>query len=135
MNITKVQIPCNEQEDINKNVTEWRDGKMVRLNCKTCVKLYLDHEYSTYTDEDGNEHQRCDAWEITVSKPVTRDKAIDAAEREAYGLKNADDVASFNASLSRKFREAHARGEVDEQVVQHDSLIEQVKCWLKDIGI
>jgi hypothetical protein len=50
---------------------------------------------------------------------------------EAYSLNSAMDVASFNASLSKKFRE----NSNDEEVKDHDELINWVRTELTKIGI
>jgi len=67
---------------------------------------------------------------MNVPKPVTRAKAINAAEMAAYGLKDAMDVASFNASLARKERMQEM-----EEPEEHDNLISWVKNELTAIGI
>lgn len=71
------------------------------------------------------------AWQIRVAKPLTRAAAINACEQEAYGLKTAMEVASFNASLARKARTEEDAAEVTE----HDNLINEVKAELTRIGV
>lgn len=70
-------------------------------------------------------------WQVWVEKPLTRAKAINACEQEAYGLKTAMDVASFNASLARKAR----LGEDTDEVTEHDEFINKVKAELDRIGV
>lgn len=75
--------------------------------------------------------RRTIAFEVRIPMPVTRAKAITAAEMEAYELVTALDVASFNAGLARKQREG-----VDiQEVTDHDEFIGWVKNELTKIGI
>lgn len=71
------------------------------------------------------------AFQVRVPKPLTRSAAINAAEQEAYGLRTAMEVASFNASLSRKARLA----ETAEEVAEHDQFISDVKAELTRVGV
>lgn len=71
------------------------------------------------------------AFQVRVTKPLTRSRAINAAEQEAYGLRTAMEVASFNASLARKARLAETANEVAE----HDQFISDVKAELTRIGV
>ena len=71
------------------------------------------------------------AFAIRLEKPLTKDKAINAAEMEAYGLASAMDVASLNAALARKWRENIN----DKDVSEHDVFIRWVKAELDKTGL
>lgn len=106
-----------------------KDGRLVRSGnaAGSYVTLYFFHEDET--DAEGNLVTR--AFAVPVEKPVTRARAINAAEMEAYGLRDAMEVASFNAALARKSRE----NPYDLECIEHDQLIETVKVELDRIGI
>lgn len=86
------------------------------------ITLYVGHRKT----EDGEE-----AYPIRVKKPLTRDKAINAAEMQAYNLTTPLEVASFGTSLSRKHREDPD----DSEVRDHDYFIDWVKNELTKIGV
>lgn len=129
--INKIQVPKDKAQDINRSKTRWLDGKCVSLDEGPAVTLFLDHTYETVTDEEGAEVEIVLAFPVRVSKPVTRAKAINAAEMAAYGLTSADEVASLAASLSRKFR-ANIN---DTEVKEHDEFIAWTKTELDKIGL
>ena len=101
-----------------------------RLDGHTRLYLFREEEEAVELDsyEAGGATR---AFVIEIDHPVTRAKAINAAEMKAYGLATALEVASFNASLARK-----ARNEEDvEEVAEHDEFISEVKSELDNIGI
>ena len=108
-----------------------RDGQTVASELETATILYLGHEPETVIGEDGAELTQTRAFAVRVPNPVTRAAAIDAAERAAYGLHSADEVASFNAALARKSRQ----GEDADEVADHDQFIAWVKAELTRIGV
>lgn len=124
------QVPGNPSEDINKGFTFWKGQKCVGLDAGKYRIIYLGHKTETVVDSEGNEVTATFAFPVKVEKPVTRAKAINAAEMEAYDLGSSMDVASFGASLSRKFRD----NEFDKEVREHDEFIKWVKEELTKIG-
>lgn len=131
IDLNKIEVPTSRDEDYNAAYSTWKDGKFVSLDEGSHVTFYVGHESETTTDEQGNELTRTIAFPIRVAKPVTRDAAINAAEMEAYALTTAMEVASFTASLARKFRD----NSTDEEVVAHDEFIAWIKDELTQIGI
>ncbi len=129
--VNKVQVPINAEQDNNKNKTTWLNGKYVSLDEGPAVTLFIGHTKETVIEADGREMEIALAFPVRVVKPVTRNKAINAAEMEAYGLTSALEVASLNASLSRKFREDIN----DTEVIEHDEFISWVKAELDEIGL
>lgn len=129
--VNKVQVPINAEQDNNKNKTTWLNGKYVSLDEGPAVTLFIGHTKETVIEADGREMEIALAFPVRVVKPVTRNKAINAAEMEAYGLTSALEVASLNASLSRKFREDIN----DTEVKEHDEFISWVKAELDEIGL
>ena len=125
-----LQVPSTPQEDINKGVTFWKDGKCIGIDEGKYRVLYLGHKVETSTNEEGAEVKATYAFPVRVEKPVTRDKAINAAEMEAYNLVSPMDVASFGSSLSRKFRD----NKNDPEVKEHDEFITWVKEELTKVG-
>lgn len=108
------------------------DGVCVRYDeGRRYTSLFIGHETRTETDEDGNETAKVYAFQIRVRKPLTRAKAISAAEAAAYNLRTAEDIASFGTSLARKAR----LGEDTDEVTEHDSFITWVKEQLTAIGV
>jgi hypothetical protein len=105
------------------------NGRLVKSGTPNArfTNLYFFHEDET--DADGETVTR--AFAVPVEKPVTRAKAINAAEMEAYGLHDAMEVASFNAALARKWRE----NPQDAECIEHDQLIENIKEGLSAMGI
>lgn len=125
-------VPATEDEDINKDVTTWRDGKLVAMNISEskCV-IYLNHQLEEVEDENGNTSVVVRAWAVEVARPIKRDDCINSAEMTAYNLRSAMEVASFNSALARKAREDSE----DEEVAEHDKFVSVVKEWLDVIGI
>lgn len=130
-NIDYVEVPQTAVVDDNKGKTQWRNGRCVSLDLGGSVQLYIGHKDSTRNDGEGGDTSVCLAFPVRVEKPVTRARAINAAEMAAYGLMDDMDVASFAASLGRKFRE----NPEDEEVKEHDEFISWVKQELDNIGI
>ena len=126
-----IEVPVSQEEDINKGLTTWKDGKCISLDEGEYITVYVDHFNEISSDEEDNEIVGEKAYPIRVEKPISRDKLINAAEQQAYGLVTAMDVASFNASLARKSRE----NEDSEDVQEHDEFISWVKNKLTEIGI
>ena len=118
-----ITVPSDKLEDDNLGRTIWKDGKYISLDEGNHVTIFIGH----YNEDESTTR----AYPIRVEKPITRDKAINSAEMEAYSLKSAMDVASFNASLSKKFRE----NSNNEEVKDHDELINWVRTELTKIGI
>jgi hypothetical protein len=131
IDLNKVQLPATRSEDENPDKSIWQNDKYVGIDEGSHVTYFIGHESVTTVDEEGNEHKRTLAFPIRVGKPVSRDAAINAAEMEAYGLATAMDVASFTASLARKFRE----DSVDTEVLNHDEFIAWVKDELTKLGL
>lgn len=139
--LQRVQLPAVQAEDINSEFTIWRNGRLISIDEGDYVSLFIDHKdavellWSEQSEENNEveplEHNVVYAQHIRVPKPLTRAMAINAAEMSAYGLNNAMEVASFNASLSRKSR----TNETDEEVAEHDAFISWVKNELTKIGI
>lgn len=118
--INKVLVP-QSIGDSKGNLT-WKDGKVISYEHGSVVNVYLFHE-------GEGEEQR--AMELTINAPLTYDKCVNAAEMAAYGLETAMDVASFNASLSRKQRV----GEDTDDIIEHDNFMDNVKNELSLLGL
>ncbi|MBR1769952.1 MAG: hypothetical protein IJ748_05790 [Bacteroidales bacterium] len=89
---------------------------------------YIGHEAEQVSEMLQNDKEEtvtiCKAFAIEVKKGATRSDIINAAEMTAFGLNSAMEVASFNAALSRKFRE----NSKDKECKEHDEFI----AWVKD---
>ena len=120
MNINKVIVPKSTGDGHGK--LNYKDGKLVSYEHGNVVNVYLWHE------PDGEETR---AFEVTIQAPLTFDKCVNGAEMAAYGLANALEVASFNASLARKTR----NGEDLAEVKEHDTFIKQAKLELCALGL
>jgi hypothetical protein len=139
--INKQPVPSTTQEDTNYgNGSSWAGNLYASLEDGANHRiLFLFHEeqevFQSEVQEDGTEESKLKvqvvAFPLRLELPITRAKAINAAEMQAYNLKDALEVASFNASLARKSRE----NSQDEEVVEHDQFINQVKDYLTKIGI
>lgn len=129
--INYIEIPANEAGDANLGKSTWRDGRLVAVDEGTHVTLYVGHTTKEMTDEDGDPSTVTFAFPVRVEKPLTKDKAINAAEMEAYGLSSPMDVAALNAALSRKWRENMN----DTEVSDHDEFIRWVKQELDSTGL
>lgn len=131
--VNKTQIPFSLSEDFTKENSVWKNGKYVM--CKGVVNdtYYIGHESEEVEEEqpDGAKLTKtvCRAFAIEVRKGATKADIINTAEMIAYGLKDAMEVASFNASLSRKYRE----NSKDEECKEHDEFIGWVKEELNEI--
>lgn len=108
-----------------------RNGIIVSVDEGSHVVLFISHQDVVVIAENGDESEMVIAYPIRVEKPVTRDRAINQAEMQAYNLISALDVASFGTALSRKFREDPE----DEEVRDHDEFIGWVKEELTKIGL
>lgn len=136
INLNYIEIPSSVGNDDNKGKTRWVDGRCVSLDLGGSVLLYLGHKTyvnDSYVGGDGNVISKTitEAFPVKLDKPVSRDKAIIAAEMTAYGLDSAYDVASLDASLARKFR----NNPEDKEVQDHDMFISWIKVELDKIGL
>ncbi len=127
--ISYIQVPTSQADDIN--ACKWYQNKCTQLDEGTHITLYIDHQTSNNCNEEGEECDVTYAMPIRVAKPLTRAKAIAAAEMSAYDLLTASDVASLAASMSRKYRQNNN----DLEVAEHDQFISWIKQKLNDIGI
>ena len=108
-----------------------KDGNIVSIDEGSHITLYIAHRQSILFSEEGEPMQITEAYPIRVEKPLTRDKAINAAEMQAYRLVTPLDVSSFGTALGRKYRE----NPMDSEVLDHDEFIRWVKSELTKIGI
>ena len=133
--INYIEVPATEQDDINRGKTTWKEGKCVMMDEGAHATLYLGHRTETVYDDapDGVTASReaVFAFAVRVAKPLSKASAINAAEMQAYALRDAVDVASLNASLARKWRDNIN----DEDVKEHDVFINWVKDELKRTGL
>lgn len=96
------------------------------------ITVYLDsHEEVIPSIMEESSKTVTVGYPIRCEKPVSRENFINAAEMQAYGIKDALASASFNASLARKWRENPG----DQEVLEHDKFIAWVKEKLTEIGI
>lgn len=118
--------------DTDGNVTqESRSVPVKEDGGQVYTFLYLFHEIRTETDENGDTEEKTYAMQIKVAKPLSRGKAISAAEAAAYNLRTAEEIASYGTSLARKAR----LGEDTDEITEHDEFIADVKECLTKIGI
>lgn len=125
---------------IAKNYMELPTEGLTRgciLDEGNAVTVYLDvkeQEVPDGMDADGNPTGTKIVkvgYPVRCVKPVSRAAFINAAEMLAYGLRDAMAMASFNASLARKWRE----DDNDSEVKEHDKFISWVKDELTKAGI
>lgn len=120
-----IEVETSEGEKSTKYVP-------IRENDNRIINLFIGHVIEERTDPETESLSEVTlGLVVPVHKPLTRARAIDAAEAVIYGLRSAKDSASFTASLSRKQR----LGEDLDEVEEHDSLISWVKSELTKIGI
>lgn len=110
---------------------KYHNGEVVASEQEDAVILYIGHTSEDVVDEGGHTIQQTRAFCFPVQKPLTRAKAINAAEMAAYGLEDAMAVASFAAGLARKQRE----GRDLEEVADHDAFMSWVQAELTSCGI
>ena len=128
-----VSVPV-KFKDVNNACVLFIGHEAEDIETTTDAGAYMSSSTSDDTDTVTNETTTSTvikAMSIPVSYPVTRAKAIDAAESVAYGLRSAEETASFTASLARKAR----LGEAADEVTEHDEFIVWVKSELTAIGI
>lgn len=134
MNVNYIEVPSTIEEDANRRETTWRDGKCISIDEGLYLTVYIHHKTETISivNAEGVFEDKAitKALPIRVKKPFTRAKAINSAEVGAYNLLDAEDVAAFGTSLSRKFRE----NSEDTEVKEHDEYIRWVKEGLDAIG-
>lgn len=129
-------ISLNKEIVVNEATTEGdvvKNGRLLQSGKPAAryTTLYFFHEEEENSEAEGMPDNVSRAFAVPIEKPVTRARAINAAEMEAYGLRDAMDVASFNASLARKWRENPS----DMECIEHDQFIEAVKQELTAMGI
>lgn len=133
--INYIEVPSKLEEDINRGKTTWRNGKCVMLDEGRHATVYIGHKEETRNDvpPEGEtvERQATMAFPVRVKKPLTKAKAVNAAEMQAYALADALEVASLAASLARKHRENIN----DLDVKKHDEFIAWVKRELDASGL
>ena len=116
-------VPSKRQEDYTSGKTVWRDGRLVSIDEGPAVTQYLAHIRDTDIDAEGAEQEVSRSFAVRVVKPLTRDRAINAAEMASYVLTSAEVTASLNAALSRNCRDYIN----DKEVKEHDEFIRWVK--------
>lgn len=128
---------------IAKNYFELPSEGLVRgnyLDEGNAVTVYLDIKEVEMPDPTVSNASDSDVtstrltrigYPVRCIKPVSRDAFINAAEMQAYGLRDALASASFNASLARKWRENPG----DSEVKEHDEFIAWVKKELTKAGV
>lgn len=125
--VRKTRVPFSLAEDFTKENSVWKNGKYVMCKGVVTDTYYIGHETAKESEElpSGKTQEKdvCKAFAIEVKKGATKSNIINSAEMIAYDLKDAMEVASFNASLSRKYRE-NAK---DDECKDHDAFIEWVK--------
>lgn len=134
--VNYIEVPLTEADDMNKGKTVWKDGKCAMLDeGSRHAVLYLGHRKSSRTElsPEGEETERevMEAFAVRVEKPLTRDRAVNAAEMAAYGLLDASDTASLNAALARKWRE----NVNDLDVAEHDAFVRWAKAEIDALGL
>lgn len=134
--LRKTRVPYSLAEDFTKEQSVWKNGKYVMCKGTITDTYYIGHETSEEIEDLPSEDEQtqekkkvCRAFAIEVKKGATKSEIINSAEMIAYDLKNAMEVASFNASLSRKYRE----NSKDKECKEHDEFIEWVKEELNAI--
>lgn len=93
--IDKVPVPVNQDQDVNKESTIWRDGKCVALVEGRQTVAYLLHETEIYTNENGAEEIQAKAAEIRVDSPLTADKLLNTVKRKIM-----DEIVENDTSIS-----------------------------------
>lgn len=135
IDLNYIEVPHTAESDTELEQHTWKNGRCVMEDRQTEVVVMLFHKDYVVNDNSTEKNDATrditKAFCFSVEKPVSRDKAINAAEMEAYNLRSAMDVASFAASLSRKSR----TNETADEVKEHDDFIEEVKKALTYIGI
>lgn len=125
---------------IAKNYLELPSEGLVRGNCfdeGNAVTVFLDIKEVEMPEPTVSDSAVISTrltrvgYPVRCIKPVSRDAFINAAEMQAYGLRDALASASFNASLARKWRENLG----DSEVKEHDEFIAWVKEELTKAGI
>lgn len=132
--INYIEVPSTEEQDINRSKNTWRGGRCVMTDEGRHVTIYFGHKTETATRMEGEEsveYERTVAFPVRLAKPLTKAGVINAAEMQAYALADAVAVASFNASLARKWRENIN----DIEVSEHDTFIAWVKDELRKTGL
>lgn len=128
--INYVEVPADKSQDFNQQKTAWKNGRYVSIDEGPAVTLYIGHREEKMWNEEGEERTIVKAFPVRVQKPVTREKAINAALASAYALSGAEGMASFSASMSRKYRE----NVNDLDVKEHDAFVSWLKEELSKIG-
>lgn len=108
-----------------------KNGDVISIDEGSHITLYIAHRQVILLSEEGQQIEVTEAYPVRVEKPLTRDKAINAAEMQAYRLVTPFDVASFGTALGRKYRE----NPLDSEVIEHDEFIRWVKSELTKIGV
>lgn len=127
--VNKTRVPFSLAEDFTQENSVWKEGEYVMCKGVVTDTYYIGHENVEEADGETEPKTICKAFAIEVKKGATKADIINSAEMIAYGLKDAMEVASFNASLSRKFRENSKDGECKE----HDQFIDWVKEELNKV--
>lgn len=134
MVINYVEVASAEAASPTRGKETWRGGRLVALDEGRHVTLYIGHKESPRAGSSGDgpsAEPLTEAFAVRVEKPLTKAKAINAAEMAAYGLCSAMEVASLNASLARKWRE----NVNDVDVREHDEFVAWAKAELSATGL
>lgn len=130
LNLNKVEVPSTPEQDFNPNQSVWVNGNLMVSRGGAYDTYFLQHETREVSDmninEDGERvittRQATYAMPVTVRKPATYEKVVNAAERAAYNLNSDAEAISFTASLARRAR----LRDNDRETLEHDQFINQV---------
>jgi len=110
----------------NRKKTSFIGDKLILQNCGEFTKVFICHREKVYTNEEGLELKKYEAYSINVSNPIRYSKCINEAEKKEYDINDGEMIA-----IARKYR----INPNDEKVVAHDVFIDWIKAGLKEIGI
>jgi len=119
----KKEIILSDQSKDTSGENVWLNGKLIITKGSDENIVWIFHG----TDSFGN----TTAFAIPVKGELSKANVINAAEMTAYGLRDSLAVASYNAGLSRRFRE----NPNDPVVAEHDKFIRDVKEQIANYGL
>lgn len=99
LNIQKINVPNSIDEDPNKDKTIWIDDRIIEFDEGSHIIYYIDHQKESIVDEDGKESIITLAYPIRVEKPISQEKIIISAIKNAYCLVNDTDINNFQLKL------------------------------------
>ena len=121
--INYVEVPNTDKYIENRSM--WVNGKITEFDEGIYSIFYIDHREENIVYDDTVKTITL-AYPIRVKKPITQEKIITAAVKDAFGLTSEEDFSNFQARLLRLFQ----TNPKSEEIIEYNNFINWVENGL-----